>query len=99
MKTKVRLASEVIMEANDRTPRVDGQEQQVTVTSANRSEAPAVSSEERRHLAECCAFFKAEHYREAQPGAIRESDVRKAEEEIERVIKNCASDFQSPDGT
>ena len=61
--------------------------------------APAVSNEERRHLAECCAFFKAEQYREVEPGTIRESDVRKAEEEIDRVIKNSAIDDESPRGT
>ena len=70
----------------------------MTVTSAKQSEAPAVSSEERRHLAECCAFFKAEQYREAEPGTIRESDVRKAEEEIDNVIEHSAFGHQSADG-
>ena len=87
------------MEANDRTPRMDGQHQQVAVTSAKRSEAPAVSSEERRHLAECCAFFKAEQYREAEPGTSRESDVRKAEQEIDSVIEHAVFGRQSADGS
>jgi hypothetical protein len=63
------------------------------------SEAPAVTPEERRHLAESCAFFKAEHYREAAPETIRESDVRSAEEEIDSVIKSCAAEPESPAGT
>ena len=88
------------MEANDTKSRVDGQEKQVAGTrAAKQSAAPAVSSEERRHLAECRAFFKAERYREAEPATIRESDVRKAEEEIDKAIRKCANDLQSPEGT
>lgn len=67
--------------------------------AATQCAAPVVSSEERRHLAECCAFFKAEQYREVEPGTIRESDVRKAEEEIDCVIKHSAIDGKSPERT
>jgi hypothetical protein len=49
---------------------------------------PGVAPEERRRLAECCAFFKAEKYREAGPGKVRENDVSKAEAEIDAVIEN-----------
>jgi hypothetical protein len=88
------------MEANHTKSRVDEQEKQVAATRAGKQSAvPAVTSEERRHLAECCAFFKAERYREAEPGTIRESDVRKAEEEIDKAIRKCANDRQSREGT
>jgi hypothetical protein len=48
-----------------------------------------VSPEELRHLAECCAFFKAEHFREAAPETIRAADIVEAEDEIEQVIESC----------
>lgn len=50
---------------------------------------PAVSAEERRKLATCCAFFKAEQYREADPGSLRESDVEIAESAISETIASC----------
>jgi len=88
------------METNPTKSGVDGHEKQVAAARATKqSAAPAVSSEERRHLAECCAFFKAERYREAEPGTIRESDVRKAEEEIDKAIRKCADGRQSREGT
>ena len=46
-----------------------------------------VSAEELRHLAECCAFFKADHFREAAPETIRAADIVAAEVEIEQVIE------------
>ena len=48
-----------------------------------------VSPEELRHLAACCAFFKAEHFREAAPETIRAHDIVEAEMEIEQVIESC----------
>jgi hypothetical protein len=48
-----------------------------------------VELEQRRRLAECCAFFKAEKYREAEPGKLRASDVKEAEAEIDAAIEQC----------
>ena len=46
----------------------------------------AVEAEEKHRLAECCAFFKAEAFRPAEPGAIRKADVQAAEAEIEQIV-------------
>ncbi|MGZ9067265.1 MAG: hypothetical protein ACXW2I_18270, partial [Burkholderiales bacterium] len=60
--------------------------------AASPKNAPVVTAEERRHLAECCAFFKAQHYREAEPGKIREQDIEVAEAEIEAIVRKvCGS--------
>lgn len=48
---------------------------------------PRVAPEERHRLAECCAFFMAEHYREAEPGRIRVQDIEAAEAEIDALLK------------
>ena len=76
------------MQPTTRKPRVDGKRKPAIGRPA-RPENPAVTREERRHLAECCAFFMAARYREAGPGAIRESDVQNAEDEINEVIEKC----------
>jgi hypothetical protein len=49
-----------------------------------------VDEEERRHLINACAFFKAEHFRMAEPGSIREQDVRKAAADVDAVLKGRA---------
>ena len=46
-----------------------------------------VDEEERRHLIDACAFFKAEHFRTAEPGSIREQDVRKAAADVDAALK------------
>ena len=46
-----------------------------------------VDQEERRHLIDACAFFKAEHFRMAEPGCIREQDVRKAAADVDAALK------------
>ena len=53
---------------------------------------PGVAPEERKRLAECCAFFKAAHYRDAEPGTIRKRDIEVAQAEIDAVLKNCAQE-------
>ena len=55
---------------------------------AQSGSGPSVAPEERHRLAECCAFFKAEHYREAEPGHIRKQDIEAAEAEIDAVLKS-----------
>jgi hypothetical protein len=60
------------------------------IAKSGTPERPAVTSEERRHLAECCAFFKAAHYREATPGTIRASDVSSAEAIINEIVTKYA---------
>ena len=47
----------------------------------------AVDEEERRHLIECCAFFRAERFREAEPGHIREQDKKAAAAAIDAAIR------------
>ena len=49
-----------------------------------------VDGEERRHLVDACAFFRAEHFRMAEPGSIREQDVRKAAADVDAVLKGRA---------
>jgi len=46
-----------------------------------------VDEEERRHLINACAFFRAERFRVAEPGSIREQDVRKAAQDIDAALK------------
>jgi hypothetical protein len=46
-----------------------------------------VDGEERRHLIDACAFFRAEHFRMAEPGSIREQDLRKAAADVDAVLK------------
>ena len=50
-----------------------------------------VDEQERRHLIDACAFFRAEHFRMAEPGSIREQDVRKAAADIEAALKGRRS--------
>ena len=58
-----------------------------TAKSADEAQSgPRVAPQERHRLAECCAFFKAEYYREAEPGHIREQDIEAAERDIEAVL-------------
>lgn len=49
-----------------------------------------VDDEERRHLINACAFFRAEHFRMAEPGSIREQDVRKAAADVDAALKGRA---------
>lgn len=46
-----------------------------------------VEDEERRHLVEDCAFFRAARFRETEPGCYRKQDLKVAEAEINAVIK------------
>lgn len=50
---------------------------------------PGVAPEARHRLAECCAFFIAERYREAAPGHIRQRDIEAAEAEIAEILRHC----------
>ncbi len=49
-----------------------------------------VDDEERRHLIDDCAFFRAERFRMAEPGSIRDEDVRKAAADVDAVLKGRA---------
>jgi hypothetical protein len=51
------------------------------------AEAVAVTAEQRRHLIEDAAYFRAERYRPVEPGRYRKQDRRAAEAEIEAVLK------------
>lgn len=46
-----------------------------------------VTDEQRRHLIEDAAFFRAERYRKVEPGQCREEDRCEAAAELEIVIK------------
>jgi hypothetical protein len=61
----------------------------VRVSSARPMRGSGVTPQQRQRLAECCAFFKAEKYREAGQGKIRASDVKQAQAEIDAAIEEC----------
>jgi len=46
-----------------------------------------VEDEERRHLVEDCAFFRAARFRATEPGCYREQDLKAAVSAIDSVIK------------
>lgn len=46
-----------------------------------------VGAEERIHLIEACAYFRADRYRPVAPDGFREQDRREAAIEIDEVIK------------
>lgn len=48
--------------------------------------AIAVDEDQRRHLIEDCAFFRAEHYREARPGEVRELDRQAVAADIDAAL-------------
>ena len=61
-------------------------------TSTETERGPGVAPEERHRLAECCAFFKAAHYRQAAPNEIRKRDIDMAQAEIDAVLRHCGKD-------
>jgi hypothetical protein len=46
-----------------------------------------VDEDERQRLIKACAFFKAEHFRAADPASIRGEDVRKAARDVDAALK------------
>lgn len=46
-----------------------------------------VDDDERLHLINACAFFRAERFRMAEPGKIREQDVRQAAADVDAALK------------
>ncbi len=46
----------------------------------------AVDAEERKHLVEACAFFRADHFRAADPGHLRQQDRDDAAADIDAVL-------------
>lgn len=71
--------------------RKTGARRRVRPTDAAPARAPgegvAVDEEERRHLIEDCAFFRADHFREAEPGGYRNQDLRAAAAAIDAAIR------------
>lgn len=61
-----------------------------------RIRGPVVTPQERRRLAECCAFFAAARYRMVEPETIRVSDVMEAEAQITEVIERCGYEVALP---
>ena len=50
-------------------------------------EAIDVSEEQRRRLAECCAFFMAARFRPSRPGGFRKRDLTEAEACIDAIVE------------
>jgi hypothetical protein len=50
----------------------------------------AIGGKERQHLIEACAFFRADHFRAAEPGSLRAQDLKDAAAEIDAVLKRGA---------
>lgn len=46
-----------------------------------------VDDDERLHLINACAFFRAARFRAADPASIRGADVRKAAREVDAALK------------
>jgi len=46
-----------------------------------------VDDEERLHLINACAFFRAKRFRAADPESIRGEDVRKAAREVDAALR------------
>ena len=46
-----------------------------------------VDADERLHLINACAFFRAERFRAADPASIRGEDVQKAAREVDAVLQ------------
>lgn len=46
-----------------------------------------VDEEERLHLINACAFFRAERFRAADPASIRGEDVLKAARDVDAVLR------------
>lgn len=46
-----------------------------------------VGDDERLHLINACAFFRAEQFRAAGPGSIRGEDVLKAARDVDAALK------------
>jgi hypothetical protein len=95
----VHHVSEVIMATTSRSQKGRGGARR-RATAGKRTIAPArgtvisrppeIDLDTRHRLAECCAFFEAEQYREAEPGKIRSTDIAKIEAEIDGMIEKCA---------
>jgi hypothetical protein len=46
-----------------------------------------VDADERLHLINACAFFRADRHREADPGSIRGEDVQKAARDVDAALR------------
>lgn len=46
-----------------------------------------VEEDERRHLVEDCAFFRAARFRAARPGSCREQDLKAAAADVDAAIR------------
>ena len=46
----------------------------------------SVDADQRRRLIECCAFFRAAHFRPLHPGGFRKQDLLEAEASIDAVL-------------
>lgn len=58
-----------------------------SAAAGSRCPAILVEDEQRKHLIEDCAFFRAAQFRAAEPGKLREQDLRAAAAVIDAAIK------------
>ena len=73
-------------------PSATSRDETTPATAAVDTSVPQITHEETHRLAECCAFFQAEHFREAQPDTLRESDVDIAQEKLEEIARSLGPD-------
>jgi hypothetical protein len=48
-----------------------------------------LGEEQRRHLIDCCAFFRAQQFRPAEPGRYRAEDVSAVSREIDAALRRA----------
>lgn len=66
-----------------------GRRKRTVAPARRRGTAVVVTEEERSALVEDIAYFSADRYRCVKPGECREEDRRRAELEINAIIKQC----------
>jgi hypothetical protein len=66
--------------------RTGGRSRGKRVVGGRRSAEIVVDEEERRHLIEDCAFFRAVRFRDLELGCVREQDLEAAAADIDAAI-------------
>jgi hypothetical protein len=66
-----------------------GRRKRAAAPARYRGTTVVVTEEERSALVEDIAYFSADRYRCVKPGECREEDRRRAELEIDAIIKRC----------
>jgi len=74
-------------QGGDMALRAGGRRKVRTRAMAARPAAITVSEEQRRRLAECCAFFIAARFRPTHPGGYREQDLMEAGACVDAIVE------------